>query len=587
MTDIMSAYEKTSELVVVYEKASYTLADQDSPMPCLPGIISAELLQLLWIWKVERDAPRAASLFEQSQGHLVFLRTISWARVLQLGFGLVFAAGQTMCGLVSSPPESEDDVEHARRHHSSWPGSTTSSATVFKQYHVLTGFDYRQCVDRFVGFRSGDSPKACRGPNTGGRASRQSRRAPRRGALWPHRQFATLAARQPWACGAACRQASAFAHVAQAVLLQGGEPTGSLALGARRGSWALSEDQEQLLEVAQAELLLSEPTYWSANGVLQVQQSCSLARAFPVWLLLARLAGIRATELVREGAEHIQRELPLPTQPPPSRLAAFCDMIDTWPPTQRLTAQGALATYFLVKTVGGLLDTFGVRWWASAGALLGAVRNGGILPQDCDVDIAIWRPDAHQLVKPAFRAALAAAGVVSYHMPIYFQFRFCLAQVPAAADRRSVDGGLACYLPYVDGHLADVVPHEPDRWHYIHRTDLQYAHSFPLSGIFRRSSGGALSDARQRLPFGSYFEVWAPQAAAAELYLTTVYGGDWQRVLRGRRDNELLHNATEVGSKKAFYGSIARPTGPLRDVLAELTAFGSLEPGAEVSAALD
>ena len=57
-------------------------------------------------------------------------------------------------------------------------------------------------------------------------------------------------------------------------------------------------------------------------------------------------------------------------------------------------------------------------------------------------------------------------------------------QVPLAADPRSVQGGLACHLPYVDAHLADVAPDEgrEARWHYIHRTDLQYAQSFPLTG---------------------------------------------------------------------------------------------------------
>ena len=57
-------------------------------------------------------------------------------------------------------------------------------------------------------------------------------------------------------------------------------------------------------------------------------------------------------------------------------------------------------------------------------------------------------------------------------------------QVPFAADPRSVQGGLACHLPYVDAHLADVAPDEgrEARWHYIHRTDLQYAQSFPLKG---------------------------------------------------------------------------------------------------------
>ena len=40
-----------------------------------------------------------------------------------------------------------------------------------------------------------------------------------------------------------------------------------------------------------------------------------------------------------------------------------------WPPVQRLTAQGALVVYFLVETVGRLLDEFGVRWWMSSGAI--------------------------------------------------------------------------------------------------------------------------------------------------------------------------------------------------------------------------
>ena len=64
---------------------------------------------------------------------------------------------------------------------------------------------------------------------------------------------------------------------------------------------------------------------------------------------------------------------------------------------------------------------------------------------------------------------------------------FCLVQVPFAADSRSVQGGLACHLPYVDAHLADVAGE--GRWHYIHRTDLQYAHSFPLEGGDRDGMG--------------------------------------------------------------------------------------------------
>ena len=48
-----------------------------------------------------------------------------------------------------------------------------------------------------------------------------------------------------------------------------------------------------------------------------------------------------------------------------------------------------------------------------------------------------------------------------------------------------------------------------DRWHYIHRTDVQYAHSFPLKGIM-----GA-QDLRQRSWFGDA-KVWIPHLPQAE-----------------------------------------------------------------------
>ncbi|CAJ1432550.1 unnamed protein product [Effrenium voratum] len=212
----------------------------------------------------------------------------------------------------------------------------------------------------------------------------------------------------------------------------------------------------------------------------------------------------------------------------------------------------------------------------SSGALLGTIRNAGMLPQDCDVDIALWRPDAHRLISPAFKAALAAAGVISYHMPIYFQYRFCLAQAPAAADTRSVHGGLACYLPYIDAHLADVMPtSNGQEWHYIHRTDLQYAHSFPLQGIH---SGP--EDRRVRMSFGEA-AVWAPGRGEAEKYLSKVYGQDWRHVVRGR-SGTLIYNSTE-----SFMGQIARPTGPLRDVVHEQRLMGNLLPGAAVECSSD
>ena len=175
------------------------------------------------------------------------------------------------------------------------------------------------------------------------------------------------------------------------------------------------------MEDAQAQILLADDIFYTLLGPQQVQVTCSLTRSFPIFSSLARLAGIPMSD---PGATAtIPPLLKVPNQPPPPTLAKLCDLIDGWPPVQRLTAQGAVAVYSMVHSLGTLLDEFQVKWWMSSGALLGTLRNGGMLPQDCDVDIAIWRPDAHEMLSPKFQAALAAAGLVSFHMPIYFQYR--------------------------------------------------------------------------------------------------------------------------------------------------------------------
>lgn len=190
-----------------------------------------------------------------------------------------------------------------------------------------------------------------------------------------------------------------------------------------------SEDQEKLVEDAQAQILLADGIFYTLLGPQQVQLTCSLTRSFPISSLLARLAGIPMS--LGDSNSNPRDEtatnptLKVPNQPPPPTLAKLCDLIDQWPPLQRLTAQGAMAVYSMLQSLGSLLDEFQIKWWMSSGALLGTLRNGGMLPQDCDVDIAIWRPDAHEMLSPKFQAALAAAGLVSFHMPIYFQYRCC------------------------------------------------------------------------------------------------------------------------------------------------------------------
>lgn len=57
------------------------------------------------------------------------------------------------------------------------------------------------------------------------------------------------------------------------------------------------------------------------------------------------------------------------------------------------------------RAAAKLLDAAGVTWWLSDGAVLGAVRDGGFLRTDPDVDLGVWAADM-----PTVRATFDAAG---------------------------------------------------------------------------------------------------------------------------------------------------------------------------------
>ena len=52
-----------------------------------------------------------------------------------------------------------------------------------------------------------------------------------------------------------------------------------------------------------------------------------------------------------------------------------------------------VSLYRLLQIVAAKLDEHGVRWFVTCGTLLGAVRHGGLIPWDDDVDIGVLAED--------------------------------------------------------------------------------------------------------------------------------------------------------------------------------------------------
>lgn len=74
-------------------------------------------------------------------------------------------------------------------------------------------------------------------------------------------------------------------------------------------------------------------------------------------------------------------------------------------PEGSLLRRGQLRMLDILKAVDKICRTHNIPYWLSSGSLLGAVRHGGFIPWDDDLDIEVLREDYHRLL-PILRREL-------------------------------------------------------------------------------------------------------------------------------------------------------------------------------------
>lgn len=137
--------------------------------------------------------------------------------------------------------------------------------------------------------------------------------------------------------------------------------------------------------------------------------------------------------------------------------------------------------------VFGKFDAAGIRWWLEGGSLLGAVRNGDLIPWDYDVDVGIRREDIGKCLE------LTALETTTHHVT-----------PEGYVWERAREGGFYRVQFSAYNHLhVDIFPFHVNndlvvkgQWNTGHKQDTSFPSSFlePLG----------------RLPFGSQYNASVP-----------------------------------------------------------------------------
>jgi lipopolysaccharide cholinephosphotransferase len=202
-----------------------------------------------------------------------------------------------------------------------------------------------------------------------------------------------------------------------------------------------------------------------------------------------------------------------------------------------LRPEYGVALYQLMKDIHDVLEVCHIPYWIEAGTLLGAVRHGGIIPWDDDIDTQIHEKDCSVFVKKAIPLFKALGYGVSYF---------------------SKHGGVRVWMsPKKITLLQDEV---------LPGADIFYAKEKKPGELFiwgcKKSLKLAALLPLKRYAFGALW-VWGP--ANPIPYLEELYGKNWNTMAKRGNDHSTIHKRSQHETFILEDFSPLRPFGPLED----------------------